>query len=401
MTERTEQHAAPPAGGVSPRERRRGLFFLGMAAFAVGVAMYLQLGLNANFLADEIGISGLELGILEAVRESCGIIAIGILAILAGFAEPIVGSAMLVLMGLGLGSYAAVPNYAWVVGMSLLWSQGLHVWMPLPQSMTLSLSEPGRAGHRLGQIRSAGAAGAGIGVLAALALTLGGVRIRPLYLLAGGAALVAAGACLGIPRRLKTPGPRLVLRRRYGLYYLLCFLEGWRKQIFICFAGFLLVRNYHTSLTTMLQLWATVQVLGYFTSPRVGRLIDRVGERKILMFYFACLTGFFVGYAFIPNRYVLFGIFIIDNAFFVFGMALTTYVNRIAPPSEHTATLGMGVTMNHIAAVTMPLVGGLLWKYLGYQAAFLVGAAAAALSVLAAMRVPPREVGSSPPAGTA
>ena len=134
------------------------------------------------------------------------------------------------------------------------------------------------------------------------------------------------------------------------------FLEGWRKQIFIAFAGFLLVRVYGASLTTMLLLWLCIQAIGWVAAPTVGRLIDKIGERRILVFYFGCLTAFFVGYALIQNKWVLYALYVVDSAFFVFAMALTTYVNRIAPPSEHTTTLSMGITMNHIAAVTMPFL---------------------------------------------
>ncbi len=404
MTGSAGQLVESAVGALSPAGRRRGLVFLGLAVWAVSIALFLQMGMNANFLADEIGVSGFQLGLLEAVRESCGVVAFGLLAILAGIAEPLVGAGMLVLFGFGLGSYAFVPDYAWVVAASVVWSQGLHVWMPLPQSMALSLAEPGRAGHRLGQIQAAGAVGAVVGLAAALALTLAKVAIRPLYLLAGAGAIVAAGACLGIPRQIRTPGPRLVFRRRYGLYYLLCFLEGWRKQIFMCFAAFLLVREFNTRLKYMLLLWGAVQLIGFVTSPRVGRLIDRIGERRVLIFYFTCLTGFFIGYALIPVRGVLYGLFVIDSAFFVFAMALTTYVGRIAPANEYTPTLSMGVAMNHAAAVTMPLVGGILWTYLEYQWTFLIGAAAAAASILAASRIPRRvahldRIGEAPDAG--
>ena len=364
--------------------------FVGIAVAGVGFAMALQMGLNANFLADEMKVSGFELGALEAVRESCGIVALGVLALLAGLAEPVVGMAVLALVAVGISGYAFVPDYAWLVGVSVVWSQGLHVWMPLPNSMAMALAEPGRTGHRLGQVRSAGAAGAGAGLVAALALDAAGVPIRPMYVVAAGAALLAAAACLGIPRRMRTPGPRLVFRRRYGLFYLLSFLEGWRKQIFVAFAGFLLVKRYGAPLGHLLRLWIAIQVICWLAAPLVGRLIDRVGERRVLVFYFAGLTLFFAGYAFIPDRRVLYALFVIDSSFFVFAMALQTYVNRIAPAAERTPTLSAGVAANHVAAVAMPLVGGLLWKYMGYRWAFLIGAAAAAASVLAALRVPPR-----------
>jgi len=391
MSRCAQTDAGPPEPADPHRlHRRRGLIFLALAVGAVGFAMALQMGVNANFVADEMQLSGLRQGLLEMFRETCGITALAVLALLAGFAEPVLGAAMLVLVAAGLGAYAFVPDYLWLVLTSLLWSQGLHVWMPLPQSMAMALAEPGRAGHRLGQVRAAGAIGSGAGLGVALLLGLAGVPIRPLYVVAGAAALLAAGACLGIPRQIRTPGPRFVFRKRYGLFYLLSFLEGWRKQIFIAFAGFLLVRRYGTSLQTMLGLWVCIQAVGWVSSPLVGRLIDRVGERRVLVFYFACLTAFFVGYALVQQKVVLYALFVIDSAFFVFAMALTTYVNRIAPPGERTATLSMGVAMNHVAAVTMPLVGGLLWKYLGYQWTFLIGAAAAAGSIVAALRLPPR-----------
>jgi MFS family permease len=381
---------APGAVPVDDFRRRRGMMFIGLAVGGVGLAMSLQMGLNANFLAEDIGVSGFQLGLLEAARESCGIVAFGVLALLAGLPEPLVGAGVLVVFALGLGGYAFVPNYAAVVGMSLLWSQGLHVWMPLPNSLTMALAEPDRTGHRLGQIQAAGAVGSGVGLAGALVLTTLRVPMRPLYLLAGAAALVAAAACLAVPRDIKTPGPRLVFRRRYGLYYLLCFLDGWRKQIFMCFAGFLLVRVHGTDLRTMLVLWCTVQAIGYFAAPRVGRLIDRVGERRILTIYFCGLIPVFLGYAFIPSRLVLYVLFVADSALFVFNTALTTYVRRLAPLSEHTPTLSVGVASNHVAAVAMPFLGAFLWRYLGPQWPFLIGALAAALSILPARFVPPR-----------
>jgi len=376
--------------------RKRGLIFIGAAAAGVGFAMSLQMGTNSNFVADVVKISGFQQGVLEAIRETCGVVALGVLALLAGLAEPLVGAGMLVLMGVGLGAYLFVPDFAWLVVASLIWSQGVHVWMPLPNSMTLALAEPGRAGHRIGQIRAAGAGGSGVGLAAGWFLhAVVGVQIRPLYLFGGAAALLAAAACLGIPRKIRTARPRFVFRRKYWLYYLLCFLEGWRKQIFVAFAGFLLVRHYQAPLKTMLLLWLGIQGISYLAAPPVGRIIDRVGERRVLVFYFASLTVFFVGYAFIRNRYVLYGLYVIDSAFFVFAMALTTYVNRIAPKREHTATLSMGVAMNHVAAVTMPLLGGLLWKYAGYQWAFLIGAFAAALSIIPSLLLPARAAGHS------
>jgi len=375
--------------------RRRGMLFLGLASAAVAFTSMMQLGLNDNFLFDVMHITGFQKGLLEAYRESCGIFAFGFLALLAGLAEPLIGAAMLVVFAIGIGAYAEVQTFLWLVLVSMVWSQGMHIWMPLPNSMVLALAEPGQTGRRLGQLQAYGAIGSVAGLVAALLLTLLKVSPRPIYLIAGAAAILGALACLGVPRDIKTPGPRMVFRRKYWLYYLMSFMEGWRKQIFIAFAGFLLVSHYHTPLRTMLFLWMAVQMLSWVTSPLVGRMIDRYGERRILMFYYTGMTVFFTGYAVIRDPYMLYGLFIIDNAFFVFGMALTTYVRRIAPVAEHTSTLSLGVAMNHIAAVAMPLVGGFLWKYLGYEWVFLSGSVAAAISIVTASWVP-RHMAESP-----
>ncbi|HOW18659.1 MAG TPA: MFS transporter [Phycisphaerae bacterium] len=376
------------APSLPARYRRRSLFFLGLAVAGVGFAMTLQLGLNASFVGQEMRLTGQQQGILEAFRESCGITALLILALLAGVAEPVIGAAVLVFLGVGLSAYSVVPTFPWLIITSLIWSQGLHIWMPLPNSMTLSLSEPGRSGHRLGQISAAGAAGSAAGLVLALVLHVGGVPIRPLWLLAGAAALLAAVACLAIPREIKAPRPRLVVRRRYATYYMLCLLEGWRKQIFIAFSGFLLVKVYGTPLTTMLVLWLTTQAIGWFLSPLIGRLIDRLGERRVLMTYYASMVVVFGGYIFLHNIHLLHALFVVDGAFFVMSMALTTYVGRIAPPEERTPTLSLGVAMNHVAAVSMPLLGGILWTHVGYQWTFAVGSLAAAASILGVFFIP-------------
>ena len=372
------------------RKRRRGILLLCLAGATMGIAFNLQMAINDNFVVGQIGISGFQKGLLEAFRESCGIFALGVLALLAGLAEPIIAFVMLLFVGVGLGAYFGVNSFFWLAVMSMVWSQGLHVWMPLPASMMLSLAEKGRTGHRLGQLQASGNLG-GLGALvAAILLTeLLGVPIRPFYLAAGGAAVLAAFIYLGVPRDIKAPGARFIVRREYGLYYVLCFLEGWRKQIFMAFAGFYLVHDFGMPLRNMLGMWIAVQAAGWFLSPLVGRVIDRVGERAVLTVYYSTMTLVFIGYAFIPSQALLCILFMADGVFFAMAMAITTYVRRLAPPAEHTPTLSMGVAMNHVAAVSMPLVGGFVWQY-GHEWVFGIGAAAAALSLLPVSLLPGR-----------
>jgi len=374
-------------------QRRQGILFVSIAVAAVSFAITAQIGLNDNFLANPpalggLGIDGFQKGLVEAARETCGITALLIFVILAGMVERTIAFISIAVFAVGLGCYFWVYHYFWVVVLSLIWSQGLHVWMPLPNSMMLSLAEPGRTGYRLGQLQAVGSVASGAALAVCWIMTVAHVPIRPIYILAGLVALGGAGACLAIPRDIKTPGPRFVFRRKYNLYYMLCFLEGSRKQIFLAFAGFLLVKKYATPLQDMLLLMAVVQMINWLASPAIGRLIDRLGERRVLMFYSGCMVVCFIGYAFIPSRPALWGLFILDNALFSLGMALTTYVRKIAPVAEHTPTLSMGVAMNHVAAVLVPLAGAFLWKYTGFRSAFLGGAAIAVVGVLVASKLP-------------
>ena len=392
------EHACDVGAAASHLEarRRRGILFVSIAVAAVSFAITAQIGLNDNFLANPpalggLGIDGFQKGLIEAARETCGITALLIFAVLAGLVERTIGFFAIAVFALGLGSYFWAYHYFAVVVLSLIWSQGLHVWMPLPNSMMLSLAEPGRTGHRLGQLQAVGSVASGAALAVCWVMCAVKIPIRPIYLMAGLVALAGACACLAIPRDIKAPGPRFVFRRKYRLYYLLCFLEGSRKQIFLAFAGFLLVKKHGTPLPTMLLLMGVVQAINWVASPAIGRLIDRIGERQVLMVYSGCMVVFFIGYAFIPSRPILWGLFILDNVLFSLGLALTTYVRKIAPVTEHTPTLSMGVAMNHVAAVLVPLGGAFLWKYTGFRSAFLGGAAIAAVGVLVASHLPPRQ----------
>lgn len=394
--------ASDDSPALSESKRKRGIFFVSVSVAAVSFAIMAQIGLNENFLANPpsqggLGIDGFQKGLLEAIRETCGITALLIFALLAGMTEKFIAFWSLLVFAIGLGAYCGAYHYYWVAVLSLVWSQGLHVWMPLPNSMMLSLAEPGRTGYRLGQLSAVASIASAVALVICWLMSLSHIPMRPIFLMAGIVGLLGALACLGLPPDIKSPGPRFVFRRTYSLYYLLCFLEGSRKQIFLAFAGFLLVKKYNTPLNDMILLMIAMQVLCWIASPPIGRLIDRIGERSILMFYSGCMVVFFIGYAFISIRPVLWVLFVLDNVLFTLGMALTTYVRKIAPPAEHTPTLSMGVAMNHVAAVTIPLAGAFLWKYVGYRAAFIAGAAIALVGVFVAAQLPKHKNGVTIP----
>lgn len=178
-------------------------------------------------------------------------------------------------------------------------------------------------------------------------------------------------------------------RREYGLYYLLTFLEGCRRQIFSIFASFALILVYHVPVQHMLLLQFVNSVLIAVTAPRIGKLVDRVGEKLPLTAYAIGLIVVFLGYATFENVWALYALFLIDNVLFSFGVGFTTYLHRIVRPAELTPSLAMGTTMNHIAAVTVPVGGAYLWSVTGnYQLPFWVGVGIAGVSLIATRWLP-------------
>jgi MFS family permease len=180
-----------------------------------------------------------------------------------------------------------------------------------------------------------------------------------------------------------------VFQRRYGLFYALNFLQGLRKQMFITFAIFALVKIHGMPVHTTMILVLINQTLITLTAPTMGKFVDKYGERLMLSCSYVGLALVFFGYAVVTHRPSLYVLYCIDNIIFFGGIALTTYLHKIAPEEDLKPSLAMGVTMNHVAAVAAPLVGGLAWHYFGYQVIFFTGSILAVISLIVSQWVDP------------
>ncbi len=368
------------------------LFYLG---FSVYNTVFI------NFVAEEIGISATELGVLESMREVPGLLSVLIAAVTMWLLEPVLAFIALAVMAIGVVNYLHV-NAVWsLVLFSLVWSIGFHTWQPLASSMALRMGPAGQEGRRLGLLRSVG----NVGGLAGIALVFIMVRFmslpfRPMFVIAGVAIFVGAFALLRISRMETIQPQRIVLRREYWLYYVLQFLNGTRRHIFMTFAIFALVRVYETSLETVSILSFINQIGSVAAGYIAGRLIDRHGERKVLALGFAALTAIFLGYAFIEVVWILFALYVVDNVMFSLSVGIDTYGKKILiKASDLRPTMVTGQTMNHVAAVVVPVMGGLLWQAFGYFVPFVAGAAVAAISVgvsLLIFRSGPSAAGDAP-----
>jgi MFS family permease len=193
----------------------------------------------------------------------------------------------------------------------------------------------------------------------------------------------------------------MVFRRRYGLFYVLNFLDGCRMEVFQAFGVFLLVQQYGIDVRSITMLFVVSSVMTMIAAQPIGRLIDRMGERWSLTFSNAALLAIFLGFALVPVAGVAVALYVAYQVVLLFSIAVNTYLKRIAPDQDVRPTLAMGLTTMHISAVLLPPLGGLLWEAFGYQVPFLLGALFIAGSMLVTQRIPRVVIRPTPASATA
>ena len=374
---------------MSTNQRDWRLFGAATFCYAFGFAVYN--GLFQNFFREVLHGGPGQLGMLESLREVPGLLTAFTAGTLALIAETRIGSLALLISALGIAATGYATAYWPLVAITVFWSIGMHLWFSLSPAITLALADGKEGGRHLGRMAGIGA----VAVLVGLAVTRAVkpyVAYRDLFV-AAGTLIFIAGVCASFLSRRQRPKdrPRLLLRKEYNLFYWLTFLEGCRRQIFGTFAPFVLIVVYGAKVETMLTLALVNAAVSTFAAPVIGRWIDRLGERTMLTFYYVVLIAVFAGYAIVPMVGVLYAFYMVDNLLFAFAIGITTYLNGIIRPDEMTPTLTMGTTMNHVAAVIVPVTGGVLWKTVGdFRIPFWIGIGVVLLSLAAARRIPVR-----------
>jgi MFS family permease len=178
----------------------------------------------------------------------------------------------------------------------------------------------------------------------------------------------------------------MIFRWRYWLFYFLTFMAGARRQIFMAFAVFLLVKKFHFTVQEVTILFVINNLINYFLSPFIGKCIIRFGERKVLSLEYAALVFIFLAYAVVDSRWVAAVLYILDHVFFNFAIAIRTYFQKVADPKDIAPSMAVGFTINHIAAVVIPAVGGALWM-VDYRIPFVVGAFFSLVSFTAVQKI--------------
>ena len=380
-----------PMDSTTDKTWRRAEVLLLLMASAVPPSFATWQTLLDNFAIHRVAFTGAEIGMLQSLREVPGFLAFAVVFLLLVMREQSIAFLSLALLGIGTALTGWFPSVIGLYCTTVLMSIGFHYYETMQMSLSLQWIDKRRAPETLGRLIAAGSF-ASIITFALVwgAFELLGLDYRWVYMIGGGiTAGIALIAWLAFPRfPQRVPQHKhIVLRKRYWLYYALTFMSGARRQIFIVFAGFLLVQKFDFEVTTITLLFLVNAVINIWMAPRIGRLIGRIGERRALIFEYAGLIGVFSAYALVDNAAIAASLYVVDHLFFALAIAIKTYFQKIADPADIAATAGVGFTINHIAAVLLPALFGLLWL-VSPALVFLSGAAMAGVSLLLALNVP-------------
>ena len=370
---------------------RRPEVLLIVMALAMPLSFSTWQALLNNFVIEEASFTGVEIGILQSLREVPGFLAFTVVFVLLVLREQTFALVSLCLLGIGTAITGFFPFAIGLYCTTVLMSTGFHYFETIRQSLALQWVDKAQAPVFLGQmIAVASLSGLAAFGLIYLAFEVFDLGMRWVYLLGGATTLVLTlFAWTKFPRfpAKVEQHKRLFLRRRYWLYYAIVFMAGARRQIFVVFAGFLMVEKFGFSVKAMTLMFLANLFMNVIMAPLIGKLIGRWGERRALTCEYIGLIGVFLGYAFVTSPFVAVGLYIVDHLFFAMSIAIKTYFQKIADPADIASSMGVSFTINHIAAVVIPVFFGLLW-IISPSAVFLAGAAMAVLSLALARMVP-------------
>ncbi|MEE9382559.1 MAG: MFS transporter [Nannocystaceae bacterium] len=362
-----------------------------LMAAAAALSFSTWRALLNNFAVGEVSFTGTEMGMLQSLRELPGFLAFTVVFLLPLLREQRLALFSLAILGVGTALTGLSPTVWALYGTTLIMSIGFHYNETVQQSLALQWAGKERAPVVLGRI----IAGASAASLAAYALIWVAFEVADLgfefvYIAGGGITLVLVVYVWAVfplfPQQVEQH-KTLVLRRRYWLYYAIVFFSGARRQIFMVFAGFMMVERFGFTVGNITFLFLANHAVNIWLAPAMGRLITRWGERRSLSLEYGGLVVVFTAYAYVDDMYVAAGLYVVDHLLFAMAIAAKTYFHKIADPKDIAPTAAVAFTINHVAAVVLPLGLGIVWIE-SPRAVFLVGTGFALGSLLLSRLIP-------------
>lgn len=374
---------------------RRPVTLLFLMAAAMPIAFATWSALLNNFVIEVANFDGLDIGWLHTVREIPGFLAIGVIVLLMLFREQVLGLVALVLLGAATAVTAQFPSMGGILTVTMLSSIGYHYYETVNQSLQLQWIEKERAPQTLGWLIAAGSGATFLAyVLIVLTWEAFDLSYSLVYWLSGGLTALIGLFCMFAYPQFEGPTPQrtqFILRKRYWLYYALQFMSGARRQIFLVFAAFMMVEKYNYKVSEVTGLFLITLVATMVSAPLIGRAVQAFGERRALVVEYVGLALIFFMYAglyFLDWGEGLAGVLYVLNAiFFSLALALKTYFQKVADPGDIAPTAAVAFTINHIAAVFLPVLLGHLWLQ-SPGAVFMAAGGMAIVSLLLALLIP-------------
>jgi Major Facilitator Superfamily len=364
--------------------------FLYLSVLTVSSTIGLQawLTLFNNFAVEVAGLKGDHIGVIQSLREVPGFLALLAVYMIMIVREHRLSAVSVLFLGLGLAVTGFFPSYPGLILTTLVMSFGFHYYETTNMSLTLQYFDELSSPWVFGKQRSYAAASS-----IALGLLIYGLdfflSFSQIYLLVG--ALIIASAVWGFTQKPtnQTVIPQrkeMIFRKKYWLFYFLTFMAGARRQIFMAFSVLLMVQKFHYSVQEITILFVVNNIINYYLSPLIGRSIIRFGERKVLSLEYSSLILIFSAYATTGSKWMVAVLYVLDHIFFNFSIAIRTYFQKVGEPRDIAPSMAVGFTINHIAAVFLPAIGGFLWV-VDYRIPFFAGVVMAMISLMAVQKI--------------
>lgn len=368
---------------------KEALLYVMTISMVVSFSAWMSL-LN-NFTVEVASFDGSQIGLLQSFREIPGLLAFTVLLVLAFIAQQRLVYLSIMMLGLGTALTGFFPTPVGLYITTVIMSIGFHYLETLNQSLSLQWISKERAPIVLGKLSAVKSfSGLFVFVMIYILMNYLALEYKYVYLIFGGFSFVLGFLAWYLFTHFKEAviqERKIRLKKEYWLFYVLTFLAGARRQIFVVFAGFLLVEKFGVDIHNMIILLFANSILNMYLAPKIGKFIVRFGESITLKIEYLGLILVFVSYAFVESIYVAFFLYIIDHLLFSMAIALKTYFQKIANPSDISSASAVSFTINHIAAVFLPAVLGMVWLY-SNSLVFIIGALIASISLVLSFLVP-------------
>ena len=359
-----------------------------LSILITGLSYGLYKGMLDNYLAEVVKMGEMDRGVTEFFRELPGIALVFILAAFYMLSAETMYKAGAVIMLVGMGMHALLPPDKALVTLAICtYSLGEHIQLGMKSTLMMGYAKDGKGGAALGVQSSVSQ----IGTLAGYLVIVGAFSLfaasAPYKLFFSIAALLAALSAVYAMRMHGKSEPdatkrRFYFHRKYGKYYMLEMFYGARKQVFLTFGPYVLILFYGANAATISLLFAVSAIACFFASPVVGRIIDRLGYKVVMISdtLILVIVCFFYGFAHhIFPRDVAFIVccvnYVLDAVISLASMASNVYVKDLADSEQEVkATISTGVSINHVITIFIALFGGWIWETLGIETLFVASA---------------------------